>query len=69
MGETRLMKIGYACVSTHEQNLSLKKQALKEAGCKVIIEDQGISGAAIDRLGLSDARLISQFLMKQWRRG
>ena len=49
------MEIGYARVSTEEQNLALQKQALKVAGCKVIIEDQGVSGTALIRPGLSDA--------------
>ena len=66
MGETSLMKIGYARVSTDEQNLSLQKQALKAAGFKVIIEDQGISGAAIDRPGLSDALARVKKAMSLW---
>lgn len=49
------MKIGYARVSTEEQNLALQRQALKAAGCERIYEDKGVSGAAIDRPALKRA--------------
>ncbi len=49
------MNIGYARVSTDEQNLDLQLQALKAAGCKKIHEDHGVSGAAIERPGLTRA--------------
>lgn len=49
------MKVGYARVSTEEQNLDLQRAALRAAGCEVIFEDQGLSGAAADRRGLADA--------------
>ena len=48
------MLIGYARVSTHEQNLDLQTQALAQAGCERIFEDT-ISGAASERTGLSEA--------------
>lgn len=49
------MNIGYARVSTEEQNLDLQRQALEAAGCEKIYEDHGISGAAIERPGLANA--------------
>lgn len=49
------MKIGYARVSTGEQNLDLQLDALKAAGCEKIFQDHGISGAVIEREGLSQA--------------
>ena len=49
------MKIGYARVSTEEQNLDLQIEALKATGCEEIFEDRGISGAAIERPGLAAA--------------
>src|SRR4051812_30323764 len=49
------MKIGYARVSTLEQNLALQQDALKAAGCaKVIVEKA--SGAKTDRSGLDRVR-------------
>jgi DNA invertase Pin-like site-specific DNA recombinase len=49
------MKIGYARVSTDEQVLDLQRHALEAAGCELIFEDTGISGAASERPGLSSA--------------
>jgi DNA invertase Pin-like site-specific DNA recombinase len=49
------MKIGYARVSTDEQNLGLQLDALRVAGCETLFEDQGISGAAKARPGLDQA--------------
>ncbi|MGP2490321.1 recombinase family protein [Mesorhizobium sp. PUT5] len=48
------MKIGYARVSTDEQNLDLQLQALHADGCELICEDKA-SGATPDRAGLTDA--------------
>ena len=49
------MRIGYARVSTQEQNLDLQKDALRRAGCKKIIEDVA-SGKTENRPGLDHAR-------------
>lgn len=49
------MKIGYARVSTLEQNLDLQQDALEQAGCEKVIVDQ-ISGATARRPGLERAK-------------
>jgi DNA invertase Pin-like site-specific DNA recombinase len=49
------MMIGYARVSTEEQNLGLQLDALRAAGCETIFEDQGVSGSVIERDGLDRA--------------
>ena len=49
------MKIGYARVSTHEQNLDLQTDALKAVGCEKIFTDKGISGSQTRRKGLTQA--------------
>ncbi|MDW6021648.1 recombinase family protein [Mesorhizobium sp. BAC0120] len=50
-----MRKIGYARVSTNEQNLDLQRAALQAAGCVEIHADQGISGSDFERPGLSRA--------------
>jgi len=49
------MKIGYARVSTDEQNLDLQLDALNSAGCEKIYTDRGMGGATVDRDGLNQA--------------
>lgn len=55
------MKIGYARVSTKDQNLNLQKDALKKVGCKKIYSEQ-VSGAKIERKQLDE-------MIKQVRKG
>jgi DNA invertase Pin-like site-specific DNA recombinase len=55
------MLIGYARVSTQDQNLDLQHEALKQAGCEKLYEDK-ISGLRADKPGLEQA-------LKQLREG
>jgi DNA invertase Pin-like site-specific DNA recombinase len=48
------MLIGYARVSTVDQNLALQRDALTEAGCTKIFTEQ-MSGAVTDRPALHGA--------------
>ena len=48
------MLIGYARISTHDQNLNLQKDALRSAGCEKIFRDE-LSGATAVRPGLQQA--------------
>ncbi|HDR9511026.1 DNA resolvase [Burkholderia cepacia] len=63
------MRIGYARVSTDEQNLQLQMDALHTAGCERIYTDQGISGADFCRPGLDTAleRLEPGDTLVVWR--
>lgn len=47
--------VGYARVSTVEQNLDMQIAALKAAGCREIFTDHGLSGADFQRPGLRNA--------------
>jgi DNA invertase Pin-like site-specific DNA recombinase len=48
------MRIGYARVSTSDQNLNLQKDALRAAGCERMFTDI-VSGARVERAGLTEA--------------
>lgn len=52
------MKIGYARVSSGEQNLDLQRDALTAASCSIIYEDEGVSGVARRRPGLDQALAV-----------
>ena len=47
--------IGYARVSTNEQDVALQLDALKAAGVTRVFEDRGVSGAKTERPGLNEA--------------
>lgn len=49
------MRIGYARVSTNDQNLTLQRDALTAAGCDRIFTDEGLSGLTTRRPGLDRA--------------
>lgn len=51
------MRIGYARISTQEQNLDLQQDALQQAGCEKIIVDTA-SGKNSKREGLAQLKLL-----------
>ena len=63
------MRIGYARVSTDDQNLDLQLAALKKADCDDIFTDQGVSGARFSRPGLEQtmAALSKGDTLVVWR--
>jgi DNA invertase Pin-like site-specific DNA recombinase len=62
------MFIGYARVSTDDQNLDLQRDALKKANCEQIFTDT-VSGTKAERKGLTDAlsHLRSGDTLVVWR--
>ncbi|MGH8647068.1 MAG: recombinase family protein [Gammaproteobacteria bacterium] len=63
------MKIGYARVSTDDQNPDLQIAALKKAGCRKICEDRGIIGISSKRSGLTEclAALKENDVLVVWK--
>ena len=60
------MLIGYARVSTDDQNLDLQRDALRIAGCEKIYEDR-MSGAKAARPGLNRIEASRPPLFRQIR--
>src|SRR3954463_2001064 len=62
------MLIGYARISTQDQNLDLQRDALQKAGCEQIYTDR-VSGTKDNRPGLTDAlsHLRSGDTLVVWR--
>jgi len=62
------VNVGYARVSTDDQNLNFQRNALKAAGCDFMFEDQ-VSGMALRRPGLDQAlnRLAADDILVVWR--
>ncbi|KVF72122.1 recombinase family protein [Burkholderia vietnamiensis] len=63
------MRVGYARVSTEEQDLALQIDALNQANCDMLFTDRGVSGATFARPGLTAAleSLASGDALVVWR--
>jgi len=61
------MKIGYARVSTREQNLDMQVFALEDAGCEKIYEEV-TSGSKSDRPVLNNILIAVSWLIRSYNR-
>ena len=61
------MLIGYARVSTDDQNLDLQRDALCLAGCEKIYEDR-LSGATAARPGLTMALEVARNAIPKFKK-
>ncbi len=63
------VKLGYARVSTDEQNLNLQMDRLRADGCEEIFTDKGVSGAMTKRPGLDAAlaKLRHGYTLVVWK--
>lgn len=52
------MLVGYARVSTADQNMDLQREAFRKAGCQQVFEDQGVSGTELTRPGREQALAV-----------
>ena len=60
------MKVGYARVSTQDQNVKPQREALIRAGCKLVFEDK-VSGTRADRPGLAKMMLREGDTLVVWK--
>ena len=63
------MKLGYARVSTEDQQLDLQLIALHDAGCTKVFKDFGVSGSTMKRPGLESLvkMLVAGDTLVVWR--
>jgi DNA invertase Pin-like site-specific DNA recombinase len=57
--------IGYARVSTADQNMALQLDALREAGIDRVFRDQGVSGSTSARPRLDRVSTVSGHVIPQ----